>query len=529
MKRRKYFLYLFVLKVCISFSQNENNIWYFGNKAGLDFSSGSPVALTNGALYNLEGCASVSDSEGKLLFYTNGLTVWNKNHTVMLNGTGLLGGNSSSQSAIIVKQPGSQNLYYIFTAPDFTGSKFNYSIVDMDQDNGLGAVTTVKNKFLLTKASEKITVLEHANGTDYWIVTRNAYTEPAFYSFKLSCAGLDENPVVTEIGIMGFGVDVGCLKGSPKSNKIAAAYGGDVGIVEVFDFDNASGVLSNPIELKNFVNNGLKGTPYGLEFSPNNNLLYVSVFYTNLSEIYQYDFLSADETTIQNSKLLVGVDSDNTVSSLQIGVDNKIYVAKFSDYLGVLNNPNVIGIGCDYKSEGVYLQGKSSSLGLPNWHYSFNFKVDLGKDSMICKGEKFELNAETPGATYLWQDGSTSKSYIVNQKGTYIVELKLNECVTSDTIEIIEEICSQPFEMPNIFTPNNDGFNDYFTPISIGNASLIKTVIYNRWGRKVFETDNPKIDWNGAGLSSGTYYWVINYKEGNEDKKFLNGYVTLVR
>lgn len=516
-------MYILVLIGTNSISQNENNIWYFGENAGLDFSSGSPVALTDGAMYTLEGCTSVSDSDGKLLFYTNGMTVWNNNHAVMINGTGLLGGNSSSQSAIIVKQPGSPNLYYIFTAPDFSSNMFCYSIVDMNLDGGLGAVTSEKNKPLFSKASEKITAIKHANNTDYWIVTRNAFADAAYYSFHLTCDGLIETPIVSEIGIKGYGVHAGCLKGSPKSDRIAAAYGGDIDVVEVFDFDNSTGILSNPIQLT--------GKPYGVEFSSNNNLLYVLESYSMDScLIFQYDLQAGGELEIQDSKLLVGVNPSHVGGSLQIGPDKKIYVAQYdSEYLGVINNPDVFGVGCDYDLNGVNLAGKSSTYGLPNWHYSSDFKVDLGNDTSICIGETLLLDAESSGNTYLWQDGSTISSYIVNQQGTYSVEVNLNECVISDTIQITEDICSSTLEIPNVFTPDNDGVNDYFIPISTGEVSSMKTVIYNRWGRKVFETDNPMIEWSGESSSSGTYFWVISFKDGDEYKKVLNGHLTLIR
>jgi hypothetical protein len=84
------------------------NNWYFGNTAGITFASGAPVALTNGALVTTEGCASMSDDLGNLLFYTDGVTVWNRNHLPMTNGTLLNGHASSTQSGIIVQKPNSK-------------------------------------------------------------------------------------------------------------------------------------------------------------------------------------------------------------------------------------------------------------------------------------------------------------------------------------------------------------------------------------------------------------------------------------
>lgn len=76
------------------------------------------MALTNGQLNTLEGCATIADTTGSLLFYTDGITVWNRNHVPMPNGSGLLGNPSSTQSGIIVPYPGNTDLYYVFTVHD---------------------------------------------------------------------------------------------------------------------------------------------------------------------------------------------------------------------------------------------------------------------------------------------------------------------------------------------------------------------------------------------------------------------------
>ena len=150
--------YLIILNLIILnlfvYSQHEADYWYFGNFAGLDFSSGKPEPLTNGQLINYEGCAVASDSSGNLLFYTNGMTVWNKEHQQMLNGEGLFGNTSSTQSSIIVPTPNKPNEYHLFTVDVIgttqdPGRGLNYSIINMSRGNGLGAVTEIKNNNLL--------------------------------------------------------------------------------------------------------------------------------------------------------------------------------------------------------------------------------------------------------------------------------------------------------------------------------------------------------------------------------------------
>ena len=134
--------------------------WYFGDKAGIDFSSGYPVSDTNGQMTVLEGNASIGDTNGNLLFYTDGKTVWNRNHILMMNGTGLgVGQNASPHDcAIIIPKPGDNNIYYIFTVDGWENQFQNglrYHMVDMTLDNGKGAIIQ-KNQLLFTPLTEQL-------------------------------------------------------------------------------------------------------------------------------------------------------------------------------------------------------------------------------------------------------------------------------------------------------------------------------------------------------------------------------------
>src|SRR5215831_18462143 len=140
----------------ISFAQKQADWWFFGLNAGLNFNSGSPVAVTTGALSTSEGCSAISDSSGNLLFYTDGITVYTKQNTKMPNSGDLDGDISSTQSAQIVPLPGNPNLFYIFTTPAEGGSDgFRYSIVDLSLNGGLGDVTQ-KNIFIKDRVDEKV-------------------------------------------------------------------------------------------------------------------------------------------------------------------------------------------------------------------------------------------------------------------------------------------------------------------------------------------------------------------------------------
>ena len=512
---------IFLLFLNISYAQKEGNIWYFGNNAGLNFNSGSPVALTNGALSTTEGCSAISDDRGNLLFYTDGIKVWNRNHIQMPNGFGLTGDPSSTQSAVIVSKPGSSNIYYIFTTAAGAGADgLRYSIVDITLQGGLGDVTT-KNTLLRTPVTEKLTAVKHGNGCDIWIIAHE-WNSDGFLAYLVDSSGVDINPIISNIGATHTGGFFttnwgGQLKVAPNGSKLACAISG-MKIVEFFDFDKTTGLVSNPISFPSIAEGTGKYT-YGIEFSPDGTKLYVSL--PNGGGIYQYDLTAGSSADIINSVTLIGSSSAfSSAHSLQLGPDGKIYCARFSaQNLGVINDPNALGIACSYVDKGVFLEGRTSSSGLPNFMQShfrsqFNFtyikncvsdsiffsvtdttnadsvywsfgdtasgvnstatgfntyhifsapgtyhveitkygkcisifhktiviypvpQINLGNDTSLCAKTLLVLNAETPGGTYLWQDGSANSNFTASIPGIYWVEVT-NVCGSDiDSIDI---------------------------------------------------------------------------------------------
>ena len=368
------------------------NYWYFGEGAGLDFSIGTPIADINSNLHTIESSAVISDTFGNLLFYTDGDTVWNKNHIPMPNGTGLSGCdgiwlNSSTQGALIVPQPNSNNIYYIFTVDcveDSGGIKgMNYTIVDMNLNGGFGDVTS-KNNLLFTPSTEKLAAVHHCNKQDVWIVSHardsNAYAPPGkFYAYLLTNAGINLTPVISLVGAAmsgshGMG---GVMKFSPDGSKLMCVnYTYDSIFynypLELFDFDNATGIISNPMGLSNEI------YLYGGSFSPDGSKIYVSNYLSYYSEVFQYDISSGNQATIIASKTVINnVDSLKWCHQMQNAPDGKLYIARWNDAnadsLAVIQNPN--NTSCNFLFNGVALQGKVVNFGLPNFVESY-FNAD---------------------------------------------------------------------------------------------------------------------------------------------------------
>ncbi len=363
---KKFFIGLSLSVLCAHlFAQKQTDQWYFGMNAGLDFTAGSPVPTT-GALQTTEGCSTISDVQGNLLFYTNGVSVWNRNNVVMPNGTGLMGDVSTSQSALIVPQPGSSDYYYyVFTLDQLGGPNgFRYSIVDMTQDSGLGDVTT-KNVLIQNNVTERMASEKQSNGIDYWVVVHDWGTN-TFNTYSLSSGGLNMTPIVSNTGIVHSNAEIqytyGQMKFSTCDDKLGVA-AGYLDTVEVFSFDPATGIISNPITIPT------AGHIYGLEFSPDASELYVTC-YDPMGTLLQYDINGNNLYNIILSKIALSVTPD--LYALQLASDGKIYVCKsWSSTLGVVNQPNIHGYGCDLNETAVNLDpnylGVTSALGLPEF------------------------------------------------------------------------------------------------------------------------------------------------------------------
>lgn len=355
-----------------SFSQQFNN-WYFPLNAGLNFNTNPPTPLTNGAFMAYGTSACISDNNGNLLFYTNGVSVWNRNHQQMPNGFGLFGLGASSNSAIVIPFRNKSNFYYIFTADGhqsaltagFNG--YNYSIVDMNADNGFGDVVS-KNNFLYKPSGEKLCAIQNKNGNDIWLITRD--WKDTFRVYNIGCSDTITNPVISVIGTSSDSVimnNYGEIKANSKGDLVAVCSQVQ-NFVEIFKFNNETGKLSNCIKLPIFVK------PIGLEFSPSSKFLYISAFDTTIGplsssnfSVYQLDISIFDSTIICNSLFKVGSRVNVQAGGLQLASDNKIYVATstFDTTLGVIANPDNQGLSCNFIGRFINLGGKTTANFLP--------------------------------------------------------------------------------------------------------------------------------------------------------------------
>lgn len=373
--------------------QKEASVWYFGMKAGIDFNTLPPQALTNGQLSTSEGCATICNKHGNLLFYTDGINVFDKTHTVMPNGNGLTGNPSSTQSGIIVPNPDSAHIYYVFSTSGGTGAQTAYSIVDTTLNIGKGDIK-VKNAHLLNQGGEKLTAVKHSNGKDFWVITHQSLTD-SFHVYLVTGAGVNPTPVISEAGFHQSYLAIGYLKASPNGQKL-------VGVeyinkfAEIFDFNPSTGIISNAQKLdsgKMF---------YGAEFSPSGDYLYITSTTMNPMELTQYNLRAGSFANIVASRTVIKSFVGQSPGALQLGPDGKIYMSLMpTSFLSVIEYPEKSGSNCGFIDSAVSLNGRLCHYGLPTFIQSFfkRLTVDIAHEELVCGKLSFNI----------WNIGDTAK------------------------------------------------------------------------------------------------------------------------
>jgi len=457
-------------------AQGEADNWYFGSFAGLNFSTNPPTTLTNGALSTSEGCATISDPAGNLMFYSDGIRVWDRNHNVMPNGTGLGGDPSSAQSGIIVPKPGANGRYYIFTTNAVSPIAFRYSEVDMSLNGGFGdVIAATKNTLLYSGSAEKITAVKHGNGLYYWVVGRD-WTTPNYRAFLVDCNGVNPVPVVSA-GLVN-GESWGYLVASPDGSRLASASVSSG--FEVSNFNNLTGVVSNTVNLGFLNYAGYAAGSYGVAFSPNGNVLYG----TNIQNwaLGQWDLTAAN---IPASLTFISYTAGASATrpgyhggGMQLARDGRIYMTDCSlPSLSVINNPNVLGVGCNYQASVINLQGRNSILGLPPFVQTFFDTASYGiNHAQICFGNTTSFNVTgAPNLDSLrWDFGDPasgtantsnvpSPGHVFSAPGNYGVRLiRYLGCIkdTTDKLVTIHPIPTAGFGAGNVCMGNAMVFAD---------------------------------------------------------------------
>ena len=419
-----FFILIFTLNI---FSQKEANIWYFGRNAGVDFNTNPPTAIVDGQINTLEGCSSFADAEGNLLFYSDGIEVFNKEHALMTYTDGSLANNlkgnpSSTQSGMIIPKPGSTSIYYLFTVGDNNNPAFDLYTIDMSLNDGKGQLIDEDSdgdffEDLAEEApanrnnwTEKVAAVRGKDCNTFWVVSKVANF---FYSYKVDESGVNLTPVISTVVNSTINTR-GYLKLSPSGEKLAIVNQNES--VILYSFDTETGIIAN--DGISIFNDFGDGEAYGVEFSRTSKKLYVSStsgFRQTLAsqettyKLFQYDLTA---TNIEASKTLIH-DQIGYRGSLQLGPDGKIYATiplAYDDtngdatFLDVIENPNADAADVIFTKDAISLAGQKSTQGLPPFISSLLLPIEItdpntgeiinDQDLKYCVGDSKTLEAE---------------------------------------------------------------------------------------------------------------------------------------
>ncbi len=420
-------------------AQKQNNNWCFGNSIGVSFNTIPPSIFTPTISTN-EGVATVSHKQtGDLIFYTTTSDVYNRNYNIMPNGAAVSNDNigTCAQGLQVAPFVSDSNKYYLFTldrsGPDY---RLSYSVVDMTLDGGLGDVVAGQKRIAIDSGfSEAMVIIEGCSS--YWVVVSKKSTGQ-FYAYGVTASGVSTTPVISNVSYTQRSLGIATMKVSPDRTTLGfASYHGNAGsFLAIHDFDKTSGQVTNGRVIDSWT--GIEF--YACEFSPNSKLLY-AVGYTSRA-VFQYDITLGTAGAIKASKKTVHVSS-KTIGMIQLAPDSNIYTAVIANSgLGRISNANAIAPNCVYTPNAIPIATPGyTRLGLPQAVVHYVGKVDAGdkntkRDTSICLKQAIVLRGRLNGAPYIWQDGSTADSFIVQQEGTYWVKSTDTCTFFTDTIVV---------------------------------------------------------------------------------------------
>jgi gliding motility-associated-like protein len=429
-----------------------NNHWFFGEYAGLNFNGGMPNNVNGGKLNTIEGCSAFSDERGQLLFYTDGVSIWDRNHNRMPNGSGMKGHPSSTMSALIVPQPGNDDRYYVFTtaATESPDPGIQYAVVDMRENNGLGDVVQEPVQ-IANRGSEKLAAIPNLSGDTYWIIGHGASVNKfsdSFMVWALRDTGLQHEPRFIKAGAMHNNnrAQIGYLVPSPDGRLLAEAMDNKL---QLFSFDRVSGTM----KLKCILAEG-KARIYGVAFSPDGRHLYTGSYVGN-GAVWQYDLTVAD-LWIQATETRVS-PLGIRIFAMLLGPDGKLYFSEYAKTsLHMLAQPNLPGPQSGFKEHAFELNGKTTLVGLPAFAVklpTFTHRICpdgttlFRTNNIAADSIQWEITDSANAALVLHRMSGRSFEYRFNTPGTYSVRVVFYGYLGKDTVARFIQIKSTDYSL----------------------------------------------------------------------------------
>ncbi|MDP4679666.1 MAG: PKD domain-containing protein, partial [Cyclobacteriaceae bacterium] len=404
--------------------------------------------------------SSISDANGELLFYTNGVSIWNREHELMVNGNDIGGDSTSVQGAMIIPVPGDSTIFYVFTTDpvwDDYSYDVRYAMVDIKKDTARGEVL-FKDRPLFMNSTERMAATA-VGGTTIWLITHE-YGNNVFRAYPITADGIGAPAISAAGSVHRFSEErngTASLKIDPGARRVVVALQDSIqNYVELFAFADSTGMVDDFIQID--LMEPIPSLVYSVEFSSSLQRLYVTTN-SNGSKLFQYDLDSIDapnaKTDIEATKFEIA-NSAQEFGTIQTGSDGIIYMAiENSGTLGTINNPNGDDMNASFVETGFDLAGRISRLGLPNFVQIVTNPPNAPgiTYSNNCIGQPTAFAASTTSMidVVFWTFGdgtssdSTSLSHTYNEIGIYDVSLNIsNRCGYDSTFFAQVEIFPIP-------------------------------------------------------------------------------------
>jgi len=441
------FLLLFIILGIGAKSQNKQaNVWFFGDSAGLDFNFSPPKYSLSSELSILEGSSTIADEKGKLLYVMDYYGVYDSNFKLLKNGV-LNGDLSSTQSSLILKI--GNRFAFMRTISDATTNGYGCDFFKLSTSKYDSLILGFTN--LVYKGSEKMTALNHQGSNGVFVISVQGNTND-IYTYYIDINLNTYCPKIYNFNKNGANW-VGQMKASNSGLLLAnSEWVGFNKSIQLYKFNSSNGIISNykAIRIPWQGSAAFEEYPYGLEFSPSGDFLYVT---TRESNLYQIDLTKADSNKFDIVKITSRYDPNfyGLMDQLQLGPDGKIYIAQHdSFYLCTIDSPNIKGLGCAYRLNSVYLGGRKSLYGLPNFNQSYfytpsiNYTYDLdcrtntiqfqGKDTFGATQFTYRIVDSTGNLASISLVGARDTQYIFLDTGKYKIWFIASNGVRTDSI-----------------------------------------------------------------------------------------------
>jgi hypothetical protein len=435
------------------------NEWINGRGAKVKFINNTVTTKYNVLATNHYfdiGHSNICDTNGNLILCSDGFHIYDSNAILIDGGDSLVpmhyinhysDFSSYSQSSIFL--PMENNKYYFVTPSNSEGNLcyschndvLYYAIVDMNANGGAGKVVKRMRPLMENAEFRKTQMMacRHANGKDWWLL-KQAGDSNTIYKFLFT------QDSVYNMGFQQFDYPIwgnwdirGQSTFSSDGRKYATtSHGSSTGKIFLADFDRCYGIVSNPKEI--IMPTGSQHKPWdttimeklsvGLAFSPNGEILYV----ISASNIYQY--------VLQNDNWfhLAGLDTIfaqfSNYDASYLGADNKIYIGNFAaqfKQMSVINNPDVLGAGCDFckkclrlDSLGLYAVASTPPC-MPNYSLGADSCWPVGITQYIHEKTQLEVYPNPTSSTLYIKSSSNSKRELYNSIGQLLFTTKENE------------------------------------------------------------------------------------------------------